>query len=303
MRDYARVSPQFWIGMTGKALRGDRDAQIVALYLMTSPHATMIGVFHCPVMYIAHETGLTIEGASKGLLRVVEEGFCTYDHERELVWVHEMARFQIGAELKPNDNQVPAIRRAFQQTPECQILRGFHARYRAAFHLPDIGDRPDETQGASKGLGRGFEAPPKPGTGTGEGTGAGSGVSQLSGDSCSSQPLADHLLPCPHQEVIKLYAQHLPDLPQPRTWDGQRSNNLKARWRWLLTAKKPKGGRYATNADEALVFFGKFFAHVAASDFLTGRNGKWQGCNLAWLVKAENFVKVIEGQYDNREAA
>lgn len=152
MRDYARVSPQFWIGMTGKALRGDRDAQIVALYLMTSPHATMIGVFHCPVIYIAHETGLTIEGASKGLRRVVEEGFCTYDHDRELVWVHEMARFQIGAKLKPNDNQVPAIRRAFQQIPECQILQGFHARYREAFHLPDIGDRPDETQGASKGV-------------------------------------------------------------------------------------------------------------------------------------------------------
>ncbi|MDO8346372.1 MAG: hypothetical protein Q7S85_00580 [Rugosibacter sp.] len=303
MRDYARVSPQFWIGMTGKALRGDRDAQLVALYLMTSPHATMIGVFHCPVMYVAHETGLTIEGASKGLRRVVEDGFCSFDDDRELVWVHEMARFQIGAELKPNDNQVSAICRAFLQIPECQIRRGFHARYRDAFHLPDIENQAVETGGASKGVGSPLQAPPKPGTGEGTGEGTGAGIFQLSGDSCSAQPVADHLPACPHQEIIKLYAHHLPDLPQPRTWDGQRATNLKARWRWLLTAKKPKGGRYATNADDALAFFAKFFAHVAGSDFLTGRNGKWQGCNLPWLVKAENFAKVIEGQYDNREAA
>lgn len=301
MRDYAKVAPQFWLGGTGKALRGDSGAQIVALYLMTSPHATMIGVFHCPVMYIAHETGLSVEGASKGLQRVIEEGFCTFDHDRELVWVHEMARFQIGAELKPKDNQVPAIRRAFLQIPECQIRRGFHARYQAAFHLPEIDDIPTEIEGASKGVGRAFKAPSKPGTGAGEGTG--SGVFQLSGDSCSAQPSADHLPACPHQEIIKLYAKHLPDLPKPRTWDGQRAANLKARWRWMLTANKPNGKRYATNADEALCYFEKFFAYVASSDFLTGRNGKWQGCNLAWLVKAENFSKVIEGQYDNREAA
>ena len=48
MRDYGKVSPGFWIGETGKALRGDMEAQIVALYLMTSPHATMTGVYHCP---------------------------------------------------------------------------------------------------------------------------------------------------------------------------------------------------------------------------------------------------------------
>ena len=37
VRDYGKVSPQFWVGKTGKRLRGDMEAQIVALYLMTSP--------------------------------------------------------------------------------------------------------------------------------------------------------------------------------------------------------------------------------------------------------------------------
>ena len=73
MRDYAKVSPQFWIGTTGKAIRASgSDAQIVALYLLTSPHATMLGLYYLPMLYIAHETGRGIEGASEGLRRAFE---------------------------------------------------------------------------------------------------------------------------------------------------------------------------------------------------------------------------------------
>jgi len=65
MRDYGTISPQFWLGKTGKALRGKPEAQLVALYLMTSPHATAIGIYHCPVLYMAHETGLPFEAKNK----------------------------------------------------------------------------------------------------------------------------------------------------------------------------------------------------------------------------------------------
>jgi hypothetical protein len=111
------------------------------------------------------------------------------------------------------------------------------------------------------------------------------------------------LPPCPHQRIIALYAERLPTLPQPRVWEGTRERNLSARWRWVLTARKPSGGRYAETTEEAVAFFDRFFAYVARSDFLSGRNGKWGGCSLAWLIKADNFAKVIEGAYENREAA
>lgn len=118
-----------------------------------------------------------------------------------------------------------------------------------------------------------------------------------------AQASPDQLPACPHQEIIKLYGKHLPDLPQPRAWDGQREQNLRARWRWVLTAKEAQSGEcYATDAATALSFFDRFFAYVAKSEFLTGRKGKWQS-NLAWLVKAENFAKVLEGQYENRQEA
>lgn len=151
MRDYGKVLPQFWTGQTGRSLRGNPTAQIVALYLQTSPHANMIGVFHCPVVYIAHETGCPMQGATKALRTLSEAGFLTWDEASDLVWVHEMARFQIGEALKPGDKRVVAIRKEFEKLPAGQIRRGFHARYRDAFHLGS--DTSDE--GPS-------QAPPKP---------------------------------------------------------------------------------------------------------------------------------------------
>ncbi|HEY0268071.1 MAG TPA: hypothetical protein VGC12_02435, partial [Methyloradius sp.] len=62
MRDYSKVSGAFWTGKTGKSIRRDMETQIVAMYLMTSPHANMIGVFSLPVGYIQIDTGLTFEG-------------------------------------------------------------------------------------------------------------------------------------------------------------------------------------------------------------------------------------------------
>ena len=124
---------------------------------------------------------------------------------------------------------------------------------------------------------------------------------QSSNDDCVASDLAT--ASCPHQKIIDLYATHLPMLPVPRIWDGQRQRNLASRWRWALTAKKQNGDRYATDRDSALEFFDRFFAYVAKSDFLTGRDGKWQSCDLGWLVKSENFAKVISGNYENKEAA
>ena len=54
-----------------------------------------------------------------------------------------------------------------------------------------------------------------------------------------------------------------------------------------------RGGRYSEPE-----FFAKFFAYVAKSDFLMGCGAKpWHGCCFDWLLKPENFQKIIEGNY------
>lgn len=155
MRDYSKVSGNFWTGRTGKLLRGDKDAQLVALYLVTCNHGNMIGVFHLPILYLAHETGLDIEGASKALARLIKGQFCTYDNDTELVWVHEAARFQIGDRLMPGDKQVKGIQKQYDALPDGLIKSGFFSRYKESFHMIEAGIKHEEQQSP-------LEAPTKP---------------------------------------------------------------------------------------------------------------------------------------------
>ena len=152
MREYSKVSAQFWTGKTGRSLRGDMQTQIVALYLMTSPHSNMIGVFNCPVIYISHETGSPLEGAYEGLKKLIEGGFCTYDEDSETVWIHEMAKFQIGDSLKASDNRVKDIHKQYENLPEGPIKQGFYAKYRDSYHLPESGECDSPFQAPSKPL-------------------------------------------------------------------------------------------------------------------------------------------------------
>ena len=120
----------------------------------------------------------------------------------------------------------------------------------------------------------------------------------------SSLPANPATPACPHIRLIELFGEHLPALPQPKPemWQGKSADAMRARWKWLLTAKRKNGKRYATTADEGIAWMSRFFEYVSKSDFLMGRSGDFQ-CTLQWLVKAENFSKVVQGNYENREAA
>jgi hypothetical protein len=145
MRDYGAVSPQFWIGQTGKSLRGHITAQLVALYLMTSPHANMIGVYYCPIDTIAKETGLPMEGASEALRSLEEAGYCHFDPSTEEVFVVRMAAFQVGEQLEARDNRCKGIARDVEKIMSPELRSRFRAIYSGAFHLPEIATKPAPT--------------------------------------------------------------------------------------------------------------------------------------------------------------
>lgn len=111
------------------------EAQLVALYLMTSPHANMIGVFHLPVMYLAHETGLTIPAATAALQRLADKDFCTYEAESEWIFVHRFAANQIGEELKEGDKRIKGVLNEIAKVPDGICLAAFTKRYSTPFHL------------------------------------------------------------------------------------------------------------------------------------------------------------------------
>jgi len=153
MRDYGKVSPVFWTGTTGRAIKArGSEAVIVAVYLMTSPHSNMLGLYYQPMLYMAHETGLGVEGASKGLQGCVEAGFCAYDPDSEMVWVYEMASYQIAKELKASDNRCGGIQREYEGLQKNRFLSDFFDRYCTAFHLTARRDSTGAKQAPSKPL-------------------------------------------------------------------------------------------------------------------------------------------------------
>ncbi|MCW8283448.1 hypothetical protein K7A42_21350 [Agrobacterium sp. InxBP2] len=134
MRKFASIPPRIWQSDL-KAVRGDLEAIAVHYHLTTSGHANMLGLYYVPVAYIAHEVGCSQEGASKGLLALVEADICSYDFKREIVWVHDMASDQIAPQLSEKDKRVKGIADQLAMLPICPITLGFYAKYRVAFHL------------------------------------------------------------------------------------------------------------------------------------------------------------------------
>lgn len=137
MRSYSVLCPTFWIGDTGRAIRAlGRDAQVVALYLVSAPTSNMIGLYYLPLPTLCHEVGIPLEVASEALRRLSEAGFAHYDPPSEYVFVPAMARYQIGEALKATDNRCMAIAKELECHRKSRFYADFRRLYAAAFHLP-----------------------------------------------------------------------------------------------------------------------------------------------------------------------
>lgn len=125
-----------------------------------------------------------------------------------------------------------------------------------------------------------------------------------SNDVARARPSADHrLTACPHMEILGLWAEVLPSMPQhdPEQWRAARADNLRARWRETAQSK------HWPDQVAGLAYFRKLFAYVGQSQFLTGRAQTRDGrrpfiAELEWLVKPMNWAKLIEGKYHSEEA-
>lgn len=93
--------------------------------------------------------------------------------------------------------------------------------------------------------------------------------------------------PCPFDRIIALYHECLPTLPRFEVRTAARDGQLRQRWINDLPTEQ---------------HWRRFFAHVAASDFLMGRAAAAPGrkvfrADLEWLTKQGNFAKIKEEKY------
>lgn len=94
--------------------------------------------------------------------------------------------------------------------------------------------------------------------------------------------------PCPVKRIVEAYHRELPSLAPIRELPTQAERMLRARWR-------------SDPARQTLDWWREFFAYVRTCPFLVGEKTDFQA-DLLWLVRPTNFAKVINGNYEARNA-
>ena len=89
----------------------------------------------------------------------------------------------------------------------------------------------------------------------------------------------------PYDEVINMFNDLCISFPKVKVRNKTRDNNIKKMYKNL-------------HIDEIKAIF----EMAEKSDYLSGRNGKWMNCSFDWIIKENNYIKVLEGNY-NRDSA
>ena len=89
----------------------------------------------------------------------------------------------------------------------------------------------------------------------------------------------------PVQKIVEYWNEKVKStaLPQVTKLTNERRTAIKQRWKEY--------------ADDIY----KVIDKTVASDFLTGRDGKWQMCDFDWVFQRKNTLKIIEGKYDEKD--
>jgi len=112
MRDYGKVYTSFWSSATIRGLSD--DGRILALYLMTSPHTTIIGAFRLPDGYVCEDLQWSIERVSVTLTELFDNGFANRCETTKWVWI----RKHLDWNPPENPNQRKSCAKVSQQIPD-----------------------------------------------------------------------------------------------------------------------------------------------------------------------------------------
>jgi hypothetical protein len=121
VRDYGKTYTSFWTN--AELADCSRDARLLGVYLLSSPHTNMIGCFRLPVGYVAEDLHMTPEEVKDSLAELEQVGYINYD--QKLSWVL-LPRFLRWNQIE-NQNQAKSALKLFDEIPQKSSL---HAAFR-----------------------------------------------------------------------------------------------------------------------------------------------------------------------------
>jgi len=147
---YQKIESQIW--NDEDFIKLSVEHQRLFLYLLTSPHGNLIGLYVLKQGYACEDLKAAPEGLRSGLEALSEGDFIAYDYDNQVVWIKKFLKHNPVA----NQNQKIAMLREIEALPKTQLIQAF------INHNADFVKTLDEPfrrglEAASKGLGSGFE--------------------------------------------------------------------------------------------------------------------------------------------------
>lgn len=119
---YRRIHLTFWTDLKVRQLK-PLD-KLVFLYLVTCPHSHLSGIYHLPILYACHETGLDGREVGEAFDRLKEAGLVQYNEKHEVVWVVNMLKYQVISY-----STVVAVTNQLDSLHGCPLIETFSMRY------------------------------------------------------------------------------------------------------------------------------------------------------------------------------
>lgn len=103
-----------------------------------------------------------------------------------------------------------------------------------------------------------------------------------------SPSLIAKTIKCPQQEIIAEYHRILPMCPRIYKWSDKREKALRCRW--------DEDARH-----QNVEYWTKLFSYISRCSFLVGKTKENFNVTLEWIVNPSNFLKIVEGNYEDKK--
>ena len=140
MRDYGKVHTSFWTSATTRSMT--ESARTLALYLITSPHSTIAGVFRLPDGYVCEDLQWSAQRVSEGFEELLSKGFANRCETTKWVWVCK--HLEWNPPENPNQRK-SALKIAVSVPDECTWKQAF-----MRVSGPSLGFEPTEAPNPSE---------------------------------------------------------------------------------------------------------------------------------------------------------
>lgn len=287
MAKYRTTQKAFWNDPYIERLNA--YGKLLYLYLITSPHTSNLGILEITKNKIAFETGIDVAEIEKLYKKFEQDGKIVCDGDK--TWLAKFIKHQTTTSPK----LLQSLKDELPEVDSAKIL----AALAKAYPILEIDiskipyqygiDRVSIPSGElEEELEEELELEPEEEVEVEEEEKI--GAENASALAASVAKPVDN---CPTKQIIALYHEILPELPQVREWAETSRKMLVTRWR----EKKER---------QCLDWWREYFLKVKASDFLTGKTDGRNGgspflASLEWLVRPTNLAKVLNGNYTNRK--